>query len=129
MSDGRAIRNDLQGRACGLIVGDILSLAGGTEEDCNNPVGMAGVGAPCDIRNFNISRAVGGVLASAGLYAPYKFKQPLPPHYRSPPILVPVSSAKDKLTVQQIVSKFNVGSLEVYDFRSKVRNRNPRAKL
>ena len=128
MSDGRAIRSDLQGRACGLIVGDVLSLAGGTEEDCNNPVGMAGVVAPFDIRNFDISRAVGGVIALAGLYAVCKFEQPLPPHCRNPAILVPVASAKDKLTVQLIVSKFNVGILEVYDFRSQVRNQNPMAK-
>jgi len=38
---------------CGLVVGDVLSLAGGTEEDCNNPVS-----APFDIRDFKFSRAV-----------------------------------------------------------------------
>ena len=38
VSDGRAIRNNLQGRGCALIVGDVLSLTGGTEEDCNNAV-------------------------------------------------------------------------------------------
>lgn len=38
---------------CGLVVGDALSWAAGTEEGCNNPVG-----ASFDIRNFNFFRAV-----------------------------------------------------------------------
>lgn len=61
---------------------------------------------------------------SAGLYALCEFEQPLPSHNRTHPMLVHVASTKDKLTVQQIVSKFNVGSHEVYDFRSQVRNQN-----
>jgi hypothetical protein len=77
---------------------------------------------------FNIPRAIDGMIASAGLCTLCKFEQPLPPHYRNPPIIVPVASARYKLTVQQIVSKFNVGSLEVYDFKSQVRNENPMVK-